>query len=144
MPRHILAIAADIDALPSVDGDDVDRLKLLIDEYFDSDSAAEYLDVWFRLFERFPDEDGFESFWSILHGIEAQAHYEAEVIESLIRRPSDFPLLMVNRMLNSGIDSVNGIDLLLLLQQSANHERATEQGQESALRFVEYQRGHAD
>ena len=33
---------------------------------------GECLDIWFRLFGRFPEADGYELFRWILHGLEAQ------------------------------------------------------------------------
>ena len=66
MSRDTRNVVADIDALPTADGDDLGRLQELIDEYFASPAAAGHIDVWFRLYERFPDEHGQGVFWNIL------------------------------------------------------------------------------
>jgi hypothetical protein len=47
MSRDTRNVVADIDALPTADGDDLGRLQELIDEYFASPAAAEHIDVWF-------------------------------------------------------------------------------------------------
>jgi hypothetical protein len=54
------------------------------------------------LFERFPDEDGFGVFWSILHALEAADDYEHELVASVRRAPNLFNTLMVNRIVNAG------------------------------------------
>ncbi len=110
----------------------------------DTTEAANHVDVWFRLFEKFPDEDGYETFWTILHRIESQAHYETELIKLLERRPAGFTLRMVNGLINGGIRLVNGIDLLSLLEQSVDHDLVTAQSKRSALNFIDYQRRKRD
>ena len=78
-----------IDAVESVDGtDDFCRLHALAGRYFALPDAADHLDVWFRLYERFPNTDADYAFWSILHRIEARPGYERLVAASLRRRPA--------------------------------------------------------
>src|SRR5690349_13868815 len=110
-------LVAAVDSISSVDdADQLAALERAVGEFFTSSAAAEHLDVWFRLFERFPEDDGYEMFWSILHGIEAQPGYEPLVVESVRRRPSQFPVLMLNRMLNAGQTAAGDVDLLALLE----------------------------
>jgi hypothetical protein len=143
MSRDIRQVVAEIDALPTADGEDLDRLQALIDEYFTSPDAAVHIDVWFRLYERFPDDHGHGVFWTILHGIEAQPGSDAAVVASVRRRPTYYPVLMVNRMLNGGILAVAGVDLLGLLRQIAADERVADTVRADAEQFLEYQRGRA-
>lgn len=140
--REIREVVDDIDGLRADDPDDLDleRLQALIDEYFALDEAPRHLDAWFRLFERFPESDGYGVFWAILHGIEAQPGSDAFVVESVRRRPTHFPLAMVNRMLNGGISSVGGVELLDLLRSVATDERWPDDVREDAGRFLDYQR----
>jgi hypothetical protein len=144
MGRDIHQVVADIDALPTADGDDLGRLQTLIDEYFASAAAAAHIDVWFRLYERFPDDHGHGVFWTILHGIEAQPGSDAAVVASVNRRPTHYPVLMVNRMLNGGIRKAAGADLLKLLQQVAGDERSAAGVREDAERYLAHQRGRAE
>jgi hypothetical protein len=140
MGRKIDEILTTIDAITSVG--DVGQLECLdqaISEYFAHLDAAAHVSVWFRLFERFPEDDAYEMFWSILHGIEALPNYESELIDSLRRRPSRFAVMMVNRMLNAGQSHVGGIDLMSLLQSVALDESCASSVREDAERFVEYQ-----
>jgi hypothetical protein len=141
MSRDIRQIVADIDALPTADGDDLDRLQTLIDEYFASTAATAHIDVWFRLYERFPNDHGHGVFWTILHGLEAQSGCDAAVVASVRRRPTHYPVMMVNRMLNADICTAAGVDLLGLLRQVAADKRAAAGVREDAERFLEHQRG---
>src|SRR5436189_4738812 len=93
MQADIARLVAEIDSLASVNEvQDLFRLEELMRQFFAHPAAAEHLAVWFRLFERFPEDDAFELFWSILHGVEALPGYEPFVVESIRKRPSRFPL----------------------------------------------------
>lgn len=143
MSRDIREVVAEVDALRTVEDADLDRLQTLIDEYFAFPSADHHIEVWFRLFERFPDDDGCEVFWTILHGLETQPSYDAAVVASVRRKPTHFPVLMVNRMLNGGVVTVDGIDLLELLQEVAADKTAAAIVRKDAQRFAERQRTRA-
>lgn len=125
MNRDIRQIVAEIDALSLADPHDFDRLQSLVDEYFALPEAPVFLDVWFRLYERFPESDGYGVFWSILHGIEAQPGSDVFVVASLRCQPTQFPLLMLNGMINAGIESVDEVNLLELLRSVATDERSS-------------------
>jgi hypothetical protein len=122
MPRDIRQVVADIDALAPADPDDLDldRLQALAGEYFSLADAPAHLDVWFRLFERFPEFDGYGVFWTILHGIEAQPGSDEAVVASVRRHPTRLPVSMVGWMLNAGITSAGGTDLRGLLREVAS------------------------
>jgi hypothetical protein len=140
MGDDILEIVAAVDDLSDVTNEeDLQRLVALIDAFFAAPEAADHLQVWFRLFERFPTDDGYEGFWSILHGLEAYAGTESLVVESVRRRPARFPLLMVNRMINGGMVEVEGVKLLDLLRAAAADERALASVRAEAERYLSYQ-----
>ena len=62
-----------------------------------------------RVFERYPDEDGAGVFWSIVHGLEALPGYEPFLVESYSKRaPSEFGVIMLGRILNSGQREIAG------------------------------------
>ena len=103
-PEDISQIVAAIDGLSSIEEAE-DRLEALIPAYFTHPEAAQHLRVWFRLFERFPEDDN-HYFWQLLHGLEHRADSSPLVVESVRRRPSGVPLRMVNRMLNAGITPI--------------------------------------
>lgn len=91
------------------------------------------------VFERFPEEDGYETFWAIVHCLEACSGYEPPLIESATRNPVEFNLLMVNRLLNAGITEVMGHSLLSVLSSAASNPRALESARRSAQGFIDYQ-----
>jgi hypothetical protein len=63
MGDDILEIVAAVDDLSDVTNEeDLQRLVALIDAFFAAPEAADHLQVWFRLFERFPTDDGYEGF----------------------------------------------------------------------------------
>jgi hypothetical protein len=131
-----------IGTVDSVGRDNFLRLRELIDRYFALPDAAEHLDVWFQLYERFPngDLDGLE--WSILHKIEDQLGWAGLVVASVRRQPAYFPVLMVNRLLNAGIASVGGVDLLCLLREVAADEECLTPVRDAAERFLDHQLHH--
>ena len=91
-----------------------------------------------RIFERFPqDDDGYETFWGILHVLEATPNYEPELARSVRRQPSEFGVLMINRMLNANIRDAGGANLVELLREAAAHERVPETVARLAAEFAE-------
>ncbi len=146
MSRDIREIVSEIDALAPVNPDDLDLeiLQALVDEYFSLADAPAHLDVWFRLYERFPESDGFGVFWSILHGIEAQPDSSRFVLTSVQRQPTHFPILMVNRILNVGIGSVGGVGLVDLLRSVAADIRWSANVRKDAQGFLDYQQRRAE
>jgi hypothetical protein len=143
--REIRQVVAELDAMapPNPDDLNLDRLQELADEYFALADAPTGLDVWFRLFERFPEADGNGIFWSILHNIETQSGYRRLMVESIRRRASRFPILMVNRLLNGGVRSVGVDDLALLLATVAADEQALPSARADARSFLEQQQSEA-
>jgi hypothetical protein len=139
-PSHedISQIVAAIDGLASIEEAE-DRLEELLTAYFTHPEAAQHLRVWFRLYERFPEDDN-HYFWSVLHGLEHHAACPALVVESVRRRPSGVPVRLVNRMLNAGSTHIGDVDLLELLRAVARDENALPSIREDAEDFLEYQR----
>jgi hypothetical protein len=145
MERNIRHVVADINGLaPRIPDDlDLDRLQALAEEYFALPEAPVHLDVWFRLYERFPDSDGHGVFWTILHGIEGQPGNEKFVVASVQRNPTHFAVLMVNRLLNGGIASVGDVDLIGLLQSVSVDERYPGSIRQDAEGYLSHQRNRA-
>lgn len=92
------------------------------------------------VFERFPEDDGYGIFWSIVHCLETCEGYESALIESVTRSPAEFNILMVNRLLNGGVTEIEGQPLLSVLVSAASNPAASARARESAKGFVEYQR----
>jgi hypothetical protein len=74
-------------------------LDLLIAELWQTDVSVDCLPVLFRVFERFPDEDGAGVFWSIVHGVEStDLNYEEPVRKSLSCQPSELGQILLRRL----------------------------------------------
>jgi uncharacterized protein (DUF433 family) len=137
----IHSLITEIDLLMNLDSAlDLGRLEVLLDLYFNHSQAEEFLDVWFRLYERFPDDESEGVFWSILHSIENYPSFDRLVVKSVLRCPSEFPVMMVNRMLNAGIEKVNDLDLLELLDGVATNDIYALKIREAARDYMDYQR----
>ena len=95
-----------------------------------------------NIFERFPDEDGFGVFWSIVHLLEATTGYEPALVESVRRKPSEFNLLMINRLINGGTSVVAGQSLVSLLRAVSSSTTASPRAIELASGFVDFQKEH--
>ncbi len=119
METSIQEIVNSIDKLTTIDSaEDLTRLQEFVDLYFAHPQAGDNLNVWFRIYERFPTGDGGGIFWSILHGIETyHPNSDRLVVESVLRQSSEFSLIMVNRIINAGIRQVGEVDLLKLLDR---------------------------
>lgn len=144
MTDDIPAMVAGVYAISSLDDEaQLRSLEELITRFFRSSRTAEESAAWFRLFERFPEDDAYEMFWTILQGFEAIAGTEALVVESVRRCPSHFPVQMLNRMLNAGKTHMEGASLLDLLEAVAANPNCTHGVREDAQEFVAYQRGRS-
>lgn len=93
----------------------------------------------FGVFERFPEHDGFGVFWGILHALEACQGYESEIVNSVQRQPCEFNVLMINRQLNAGVETINGRQLVGVLKEVLANKRSTAQALSDAESFLEHQ-----
>jgi hypothetical protein len=93
-----MTILRDIDAFAPANGE-WRALDNLLSELWAAGVREGHLRVLFRVFERFPEEDGSGVLWSIVHGIEAlDIDYEAALRESLSRQPSHMGGIMLQRL----------------------------------------------
>ena len=93
----------------------------------------------FGIFERFPEEDGHGVFWSIVHGLERRGNYEESLLASVKRSPSQFSLLMLNRLLNGGHELCAGAAILQILED-LSADGVPPLVQQDAKRFLAHQR----
>jgi hypothetical protein len=136
MPGPITQIIADIDAFQPMDGNWL-GLDALLSDLFQSDSPESGMDAMFRIFERYPEEDGCGVFWSIVHGLESLPAYESKLVEAVRRVPTEFSLIMVYRLLNADCNEVDGISLLELLEQIAKDEAIHPQLRKEIQEYLE-------
>lgn len=87
-------------------------------------SQAEF-QAMLGVFERFPEQDGYGVFWGILHALEACDGYEPELLASVQRKPCEFNVRMINRLLNADVFEVEGHSLEGVLRSVAVNPAAT-------------------
>lgn len=111
-------ILDEIDAIQFLEENSLFPLEKLVDDFFKHPQAGDFLNVWFRLYERCEDNSN-GIFMTILHGIETY-HPQCDhlVVESVLRKPSSFPLMMLNRLINGGCTEVNGVNLQKLYDEN--------------------------
>jgi hypothetical protein len=141
MDERLKSIISSLDGIRSVeDESELGRLEIALNDLSMAERSELATEALLRIFERYPDKDGFGIFWSILHLLESFPDYESALIESVRRRPSSFSLLMVNRILNTGRRYAGDVDLLALLEDSAHTAHAPETVRDEAREFIEWQR----
>ena len=140
-PQDAVEIISGIESVE--DASELARLDAAVTSLLSSAYPERGMGALLRVFERFPDQDGYGVFWSILHGLEGLPGYEEALIESIRRQPSEFSLLMVSRMLNAGRTHVNGTDLLGLLDEVARNPDYSAALHKEAGRLTEWQRRRA-
>ena len=141
MKSELRQIISDIDSyLPTADG--WLGLDVLLDKLFSAQPELG-IDAMLRVFERFPEDDGGGVFWSIVHGLETLSGYEEKLVESVKSRPSEFGLLMVNRLLNANQTHVADTNLLHLLSSIAVDQGQPLKVRKRAQAFAEAQNKRA-
>jgi hypothetical protein len=101
LSRPAIDVANAIDQFERKNGDWIE-LDDLLQELFRSECPTLGIDALLRVFERFPTEDGAEVFWGIVHGLESLPGYDECLVQSIRSSPSEFGLIMLHRLLNSG------------------------------------------
>ena len=133
-------IAEQLQAITSVEDEGhLEQLQRILDHISPKQCGHEVITALLGIFERFPMSDGFGVFWSVIHTLEACDGYEPFLVASVNRKPVEFNVLMINRLINGGIEQVNGQNLLRLLQSVASNDQATPAARDSARDFVEFQ-----
>ena len=101
--------------------------------------AADEFEELFSVFERFPEQDGYESFWQLLHALESFEGCDNFLVQSVRRRPCEFNLTMINRLINSGVGAVQGQSLVGILADVAKDNTRFPDAAPIAAHFIEYQ-----
>lgn len=140
MSLEIQNLIANLDSITSVDDpDELQSLEDSVNQLLASKNPELGIDALLRVFEKFPNKDGFGIFWSILHGLESLPNYQEKLVESVNRQPSYFGVMMINRMLNSSHREVKSMELLSVLKKVVADERLEEEIRREAQNFIEWQ-----
>ncbi len=123
-----------------LDDSQVEQLEAVVEHLEERAYTSSEIESLFRLFESFPESDGLGTFWGILHFLETCDSYETLLVQSVRRTPSEFGLLMVNRLMNSGVFRAGNHDLLDLLESVHQASDTSENMREIASGYLSYQR----
>ena len=130
-------IANGINSVSSVEElEQLESLEALLAEMSPSNLSTEEYYALFGLFERFPNHDGFGIFWSVLHMLEKSPRFEAYLLESVQRQPSEFSLRMVARLINGGVTQIGAVDLPSLLKAISTNQAVSESARAWACEFA--------
>ncbi|HQR42955.1 MAG TPA: hypothetical protein PLX97_09730 [Gemmatales bacterium] len=140
MHQTIQSVIEAIDAITSVSTEEEDEyLWGLIDDFYDFDEAEQHLEVWFRLYERFPEVE-INSFWHVLHKLEHFEQAEPLTVVSIQRMPSIYTVMILNRLLNARLKAIDGISLLKLLELVTTARHTPPKVRALAEEYVKYQK----
>jgi len=114
------------------DAEQLQKLDALISQVMPEECGEEELRSLFNVFERFPEEDGY----GVCNGC------DEALIKSVKRKPVEFNIRMVNRLLNSGTNMVGGESLIELLSTVAEAADVLPSVRESANTFLGHQNAH--
>jgi len=131
MVRTAAQVVTDIRAFQPADGN-WRRLDDLLGELWVTGEAGRHVPDLLAVLERFPEDEGAGVLWSIVHGVESLPGYEAELVQSVRRQPSELGITMVGRLLNSGVSHVRGASLVGLLRDVAESAAAPDRVRASA------------
>ncbi len=122
-------------------GDDPDetmrRLAELVERGVPAIDPARYRSRVFALLERFPDAE-FGTPGALIHPIERDGGFEAELEASLARQPTFLTVSMINRVLNLG--PPDRLRWVRALEAASRHPKAPDWVQKAASRYLDAQR----
>jgi hypothetical protein len=135
--RPVLAILRDIENFqPTADGNWLALDDLLQELWTEKEGPREALIPLFQLVERYPADESAGVLRSVLHGIESYPQYEAELVKSLHRHPTDITVTMVRRIAKSGQALVAGQPVKSLYQVVIAHPKASKEAIETAQAYL--------
>ncbi len=135
------AIIARIEGVRSLDDPaTLDALDAAVRELGARPDRERAINSLLGVFERFPHDDGNGVTWGIVHLLETMSPaYEPQLVQSVLRAPGEFSLMMVNRLINGGRADVGGTALVGLLDAIATDATRSATLREMAAGFLSYQ-----
>ena len=116
---------------------DMKRLYCFADELEKDPMKRQAVPAIFRFFEMHPDKD-LGSPGPLVHFLEEENDYLIELEQSVLRKPTDLTVWMINRIMN-GAEPKDRKHWLTILANVINHPQAEAETIESAKEFIEYQ-----
>ena len=132
--RNIENIINDLNNYAPVN-DEWDSLDELIEEASEFSGEA-IVKALLNVLERYPNNDGYGVFWSIVHSLEAIGGYEKELVNSISRQPHEMSILMLNRLINGNVTEIDGELIVNILLNISKNESFEKEFREQAKGFV--------
>jgi hypothetical protein len=111
-------------------------LDALITEAVGALAPADQIRLFLRLFERFPFDDGAGVMWAALHALEDLDGYEASLLLSVRRTPSELGLAMLGRLFNAGQISIGEANIFDVFADLAAAGEIDERARKEAARWL--------
>jgi hypothetical protein len=115
-----------------------EKLSDLMDALMSVPSPQRATPELFGLMERLPKSD-LGSPGPLVHTLEKLPGFEAELVKSVVRYPTELSVWMINRILNAELSSNTRKTYLALLESVTTHPKTTEIVRNEALRFLAFQ-----
>jgi len=122
----------------SIDTENVHRLYEIFNGFRSVPGRERAAPAIYALLERFPGAD-LGSPGPLVHEMEAMPEYQTLLVASLRRQPCDLTVWMVNRILNSELNTEQRKMWLSELQAAGQHPHCPGSARESVAEFLEYQ-----
>ncbi len=132
--RNIEDVVRDIDSFIPVN-DEWEALDELVEEACNFNDIRVVKSLLFVL-ERNPEHDGHGTFWSVVHGLENIGNYEKELVQSVLNKPHEMSLLMLNRLLNSNVDLIDGKPIVEILREVSDNSKFSKGHRETAKQYL--------
>lgn len=116
---------------------DMEQLYCFTDELKRDPQKRQAAPAIFRFFEIHSDKD-LGSPGPLVHFLEEESDYLIELEQSVLRKPTDLTVWMINRIMN-GVEPKDREHWLAILAKVINHPEADAESIESAKEFIEYQ-----
>lgn len=118
MSRPTDEIINDIDSFDAI-RDGWPKLDSMVNDLRASPTPAKGINALLGVFERYPGTTfGSGTLWTVLHTLEALPGFEVHLVESMRRRPSVLAVMMLNRLLNSGVADIGPESVIQLLRDA--------------------------
>ena len=98
--------------------------------------TPEVISACLGIFEKYPEEDGEGVFFTIIHTLEHFGGYEEALAASVLKKPNQWNVLMLNRMLNVGIDASSKYTIHELLTHVQCNSLASVELRETAKEYL--------
>lgn len=120
----------------------IEKIDTLMQELSKNNDAHTACEAMILLLERHPDSD-FGGPGAIIHTIEDHiGKYESLLFDSLSRQPTEYTLMLLQRMINGEKNPAIEFELIKLYKECAKHPKADMQVKYSVKEYLKFRKQH--